>query len=230
MAWVTCGKKDDDYLWAFRCFASFFRFPPIMFCSDSEQAILNALGKMCAADGPWETLKLQVLCIFHIWKGFYEHIHPLFVNAAEAWKVLANRFWRLVKQSDRRAISTWEAECKSFVGLFETTKHLKEGKQVKEGTDWIKTLEQRGKRFAYRFTWQFFSAGTNASQRAESKNADLRGAGVRGNVGLKNVAEKVIRLGAKNEMDGRTKEGSITAKLTSDHMLTYQDLPTYLLV
>ena len=58
---------------------------------------------------------IHLLCIFHIWKNFYQHITPLLkMSASEVRKKIANQFWRLAKDSDIEMISEFETSFQSM--------------------------------------------------------------------------------------------------------------------
>ena len=42
----------------------------------------------------------HLLCVFHIWKNFYQHIHPILIGKQDIWRSVCNMFWRLAKISD----------------------------------------------------------------------------------------------------------------------------------
>jgi hypothetical protein len=51
---------------------------------------------------------VHLLCTFHIWKNFWQHIHPLFVGDNAAWRKVADMWWRLCKTSDESGQETFD--------------------------------------------------------------------------------------------------------------------------
>ena len=196
-------KEGISYDWALKCVAKYLRFAPRMVASDQETAIVNALRKLCTAGQAWAECPLLLLCIFHIWKLFYQRIHGLFVNNADAWRLVSNTFWRTVKRSDSRSVGKWEDEWKHLVELVRTTKTMREGKSG-EALEWLTKLGAEPRTFAYRFTWQHFAGCCNSTQRSEAQNSSLRNVGVKGSLTLVQMAEKVIRLGESTQSKSTT--------------------------
>lgn len=87
-------KEDEDsFAWAYSAFSSSFQSTPAVLFTDSDQAMANA------KEQEWpETTHL--LCVFHIWKNFYTHIHPLFMYRNHEWKAVCNMWWKLCKNTD----------------------------------------------------------------------------------------------------------------------------------
>ena len=144
---ITEDKTEETYLWAFKCFATHFRLAPTMVGSDGEVGIINAFAKLRVPGSVWESCEAQILCIFHLSKTFWEHIHPLFTGNKEGWTVTANLFWRTVKQSDVRTIATWEQDSSKLVELVRTT--AKECDSASKALDWLTGLMGQAERFAY---------------------------------------------------------------------------------
>jgi hypothetical protein len=72
-ATILSTEDEDHFAWGFAKFQEMFGSAPNVIFTDSDPAMALAL----AAVWP-ETVHL--LCTFHIWKNFWQHIHPLFVG------------------------------------------------------------------------------------------------------------------------------------------------------
>lgn len=89
------NEDEDSFAWAYSAFSQSFQSttPKILF-TDSDQAMANARCKV------WPDTT-YLLCVFHIWKNFYQHIHPLFMYRKEEWsKVSHSMWWKQCKDTD----------------------------------------------------------------------------------------------------------------------------------
>jgi phospholipase C len=75
--------------------------PEVIF-TDSDAAMAEAIAELWA-----DTTHL--LCTWHLFKNFYEHIHPSFSGKADEWHKLAGMWWKLCKSSDVSAKDTFAA-------------------------------------------------------------------------------------------------------------------------
>ena len=84
----------DQISWAFKCFASVFKTPPAVVITDGAQAIEAAILSL-ATSGSYFESTMHLLCVFHLSKNFWQHIHPLFVSHPAEWRQVHNMFWRV---------------------------------------------------------------------------------------------------------------------------------------
>ena len=77
----------DDFVWAFEHFTKTFSTPRVLF-TDSDgrmaSACIYVFGQAC----------VHLLCIFHLWKNFYQHLHCLYQHKGARWREVARIFWR----------------------------------------------------------------------------------------------------------------------------------------
>lgn len=64
---------------------------------------------------------VHILCSWHIYKNFHEHLHPLFVCDNKGWQTIANYLWRVCKRSDLISISTFNREWSGLLNLIQST-------------------------------------------------------------------------------------------------------------
>ena len=170
---AACLVEHEDYEsfhWAFSAVGDLLRMPPTVFMTDGDPAISRAV-KSLSGDLAWFSTARHLLCVFHLFKNFYEHIHPLFHGNKEEWKVATSLFWNLAKESDNRMQDSFDDDSA------ELKEHVKEhghGPSKEEAIEWLDTLLARSHQWAYRFCMQHFSAGVHSTSRAESKNAKVR--------------------------------------------------------
>ena len=203
-----------SFKWAFAVFIKHFRYPPTAVATDSDNKILAALDEVCQDGWPWSALLVRLLCIFHISKNFYEHLHPLFVNKKREWGRLMNMFWRTGKDSDKRAIPRWRADWTVIVVYFTDNANGSDGDEKREkAIKWLNLLGDRAECFAYRFTWRHFTAGVNSTQRAEAKNSGLRKSVISSHVSLLKMGHASVTYSTGCYTRGRTAEIQLQKRL-----------------
>jgi hypothetical protein len=85
-----------------KCFEECYGSRPDVIFTDSDPAMAAAIALL------WDTTT-HLLCTWHLFKNFYENIHPLFSGKAELWHKLAGMWWKLCKDSDVSAQETFGA-------------------------------------------------------------------------------------------------------------------------
>ena len=203
----------ESYKWAFCAFAKHFRLCPRVIATDAEQAILNALDEMCSAGQPWEECLVRLICVFHISKRFYQHIHPLFVTKADAWRIASNMFWRTTKESDTSSVARWEADWQALVDYVKDNANSETPKYA-DSCKWLADLGTRdsAQTFAYRFTWGHFTMGINSTQRAEAKNSGLKAKALAANLSLLKMGQRSVEYAAECVLNGRTGSHKLARK------------------
>ena len=93
---ILAHEDAETFEWLFTCFHKVFRVPPACFFTDGDVAMEQAFKKMKA--GFW-ALTLHMLCVYHLSKNVFQHLHPLFSDPV-AWRTLFTLFWRIAKNSD----------------------------------------------------------------------------------------------------------------------------------
>jgi hypothetical protein len=66
-------EEEDTFAWVFKAFSTAFGADPVVAFTDSDIAMAPAITLA------WPGT-VHLLCTFHLFKNFYEHIHPLFVQ------------------------------------------------------------------------------------------------------------------------------------------------------
>ena len=101
LACALITYEDTSHIeWAFRCFASTFKTPPVALFTDSASSIEAAFQLVSSKSGEiWESVR-HFYCIFHLSKNFWEHIHPLFATKKDKWHKINSLFWDIAKNSD----------------------------------------------------------------------------------------------------------------------------------
>ncbi len=114
----------------------------------------------------------HLVCAWHIYKNFFEHIHSLVSH--EDWSIINKTFWILTKETDERKQYTFDTEYAALVEIIEKAAESrcdsdKKKKLMDNAVSWLRvTLYEKRHMWAYRFTWRHFTAGCHSTQRAES--------------------------------------------------------------
>ena len=116
-------EDEDSFTWAFRKFLERFGCPRVLF-TDSDPAMALAQKNV------WP-LTTHLLCTFHIWKNFWQHIHPLFLTNNAAWREVADMWWKLCKLSDVSEQVTFDDKFDKLVELISRTATVSEDLRVR---------------------------------------------------------------------------------------------------
>jgi hypothetical protein len=112
--------EDEEALkWVFEAFQKAFGDDPVVAFTDSDPAMAPAIALA------WPNT-LHLLCDFPLIKNFYKHIHPLFVQRPNEWKIAAIRWWKLCEDSDESSMqerfpAEWDALATFIAGNANTT-------------------------------------------------------------------------------------------------------------
>ena len=165
-ATILSTEDEDHFAWGFAKFQEMFGSAPNVIFTDSDPAMALAL----AAVWP-ETVHL--LCTFHIWKNFWQHIHPLFVGDNAAWRKVADMWWRLCKTSDESGRETFDDRFDELVKFITDTATVAE-KCITNQLKWLQTLKDRKRQWAACYTWQHCTRGIHSTQRAEAIHSAIK--------------------------------------------------------
>jgi hypothetical protein len=78
-------EDAESFKWVFDRFQEALGAPKVIF-SDGDIAMAQAVEQF------WPDV-IHLLCTFHIWKNFYQHVHPLFQGKKKEWQDVAKRWW-----------------------------------------------------------------------------------------------------------------------------------------
>ena len=163
---AICLLEHEDEItfeWLFLCFQRVFRVPPLSFFTDGDVAMDRAVEKMKA--GAWKST-IHLLCVFHLSKNFFQHLHPLF-SCKSAWRVVFTLFWQTAKNSD----DSFQGE--PFDAAIQEIKDLVSDAGAEApvkrdaGLAWLGRLAERRCKWAACHVWQFRTWGVFSTQRAE---------------------------------------------------------------
>lgn len=162
---VHHSESTDDFFWAYKCFHECFPMAPTTFFTDSGAGLLAAFEHFSASGMPWASVS-HCLCIFHIDKNFYDHIHCLFKDRPREWRIIHNEFWVAAKESDSKRQKIADAH------LSEMRRYIEQhgsGSSKGKALTWFDTVfSKRHHQWMACFTWQHFSMNVHSTQRSES--------------------------------------------------------------
>ena len=181
----------DQIMWAFKCFATLFKTPPTVVFTDGAQAIETAIQLLSTSGGYFESTS-HLLCVFHLSKNFWQHIHPLFVSHPVEWRQAHNMFWRLAKTSDQffadsvklqEELGLDEDAVAGFIAktfdvlwndMFSMIERIGHGSTKTGALDWLTTLYDRRHKWAATFTWRLLTWGLHSTQRSEAIHSAIK--------------------------------------------------------
>jgi MULE transposase domain len=156
-------EDEDSFMWAFKAFQEAFSVAPKNLFTDQDIAMGRAIATV------W-SITIHLLCTFHIWKNFWKHIKPLFgENRTVEWREVAKHWWKLCKNSDTTAITSFDSDWSSFVTYIKENGNMEKFDNNKK--TWLDGLRDLAPKWAACYTWQHQSYGIHSTQRAEAANS-----------------------------------------------------------
>ena len=165
---ITLIRSEDEssFDWVFRRFSALFGTQPAVVFTDSDKAMAAAILKA------WPNA-VHLLCTFHLFKNFYENIHPLFAGKNDEWHFVANWWWRLCKHSDVLAQqsfgSDWQALSDYVLSIAKQNNATE--KSLCKAQKWLKEMGDRSTQWAACYTWGSLTFGIHSTQRCEAINS-----------------------------------------------------------
>jgi len=173
LAYCIIAREDEpSFQWVWRAFAQVFRVAPLALFTDSDGAMRMAFIALSVVGQPWERTSHK-LCIFHLSKNLYEHLHALFIGKVVEWREVTNRFWTIAKDSDRRSSAKFEETWNTFCNLVRATANQTDRKDRE--LEWLKNLGVNARQWAACFVWSTCTWTVHSTQRAESMQAAKKG-------------------------------------------------------
>jgi len=162
---VLKSEDKPSFIWIFTMFALCFGSLPQVIFTDSDSAMFWALLEC------WPTV-LHFMCIFHLWKNFFEHLRPLFIHHPTEWQVLARKFWKIAKDSDISARETFTAAFDDLVlYVVENTPDTPARVLV---LAWLSELRERHGRWAAAWKWTVLTLGAHSTGPSEAVHSAVR--------------------------------------------------------
>jgi len=125
------------------------------------------MGKSIATTWP---SAIHLLCTFHIWKNFFEHIQGLFKGQNDKWKLVQSMFWKLAKSSDIYDRSTFDATFDKLIAYVDTNGGGDPAKKVL-AIEWLHILKNKKQQWAACYTWGHSTLGIHSTVRSEAINS-----------------------------------------------------------
>ena len=187
LAFALLKYEDEAQIeWAFRCFADTFRVAPATLLTDGAASI-EAAFNACTGEGDVFQHTKHLLCVFHIWKNFYQHLHPILIGDQDIWRRVCHMFWRLAKISDAAFASPadfdkYSAEHSTCVEHFDEywdkmvalVKEHASGTTVDLAITWLLKLYSIRQKWAACFTWAVLTWGLHSTQRGEAIHSAIK--------------------------------------------------------
>jgi hypothetical protein len=153
-------EDTETFTWVFDKFCRSVGPAPVVCFTDSDDAMARAIK------AAWPFCR-HLLCTFHLWKNFFQHIHPLFISKPEEWKIVAHRWWELCKNSDKVARITFVAD---WAGLSEYILQKASGtpENIAKQKKWLDKMGPNAKQWAACYTWDAKTYGIHSTARAEA--------------------------------------------------------------
>ena len=167
-------EDEESFIWAFELVMDLLRKPPVAFFTDGDVSIEAAIKALSAPGACLHGVK-HFLCIFHLFKNFYEKVHPSFRGDKDGWREAAKLFWSLAKETDVSSQGTFDEDFDTFESYVLTNMHVLENSEPRQKcVRFLTSLRSRKEKWAYRFCMASFTAGVHSTARAESKNAKVK--------------------------------------------------------
>ncbi len=157
------SENTESFNWVFEQFKITFGAAPKVVYTDSDKAMEAAISQT------WQE-STHLLCTFHLWKNFYEHIHSIIKTDDEAWKTICSNWWRLCKESDVAMQAEFDSEWMTFE---ETIKANSSPEGFEKQQQWLQSVCSRKKKWASCFTWSHCTFGIHSTAQAEAIHLSL---------------------------------------------------------
>lgn len=154
-------ESAEMFSWVFECFARLVGASPETIFTDSDPAMAIAIKVT------WP-MTIHLLCIFHLWKNFYEHIGTLLKGKKDMWQEVATIFWKLAKTSDIALRQRFDNDFALITDKIATVLGDLSEKKKQDTQQWLESLRSRKESWAACYTWQHCLYGIHSTQRAES--------------------------------------------------------------
>ena len=187
LAFSLLKYEDEEQIeWAFRCFSEIFRVAPATLLTDGAASI-EAAFNACAGVGDVFEHCIHQLCVFHIWKNFYQHVHPILMGNQDIWRKVCHMFWRLAKISDGAFASAEDFDKYSIERstcevtfdeywdkMVNMVKEHANGTTVDLAIVWLLKLYEIRQKWAACFTWGVLTWGLHSTQRSEAIHSAIK--------------------------------------------------------
>ena len=161
-------KKEDEesFTWAYKMFHNSFQSAPVVLYTDSDAAMA------AATKAAWpETIHL--LCTFHLWKNFWQHLRKLFVGKEDMWRTVSDMWWRLCKTTDETECMHFDDKFNILIQLVKDNANTLSGDKLETELTWMRSLCLRKEQWAACFTWKHRTYGIHSTQRAEAVHSAI---------------------------------------------------------
>ena len=155
------NESAEMFSWVFLQFNRLVGEAPVIIFTDSDLAMAQSI----ITSWPSTT---HLLCIFHLWKNFFEHICVLFKGEVAKWREAASLFWDLAKTSDLSVQYTFDIRFDALVSAVNAVLSNVSDKKKMDTNNWLESLRSRKHAWAGCYTWQHCTYGIHSTQRAES--------------------------------------------------------------
>jgi hypothetical protein len=118
------SESIEMFEWVFEHFKKYFGGTAQVIITDGDQVMARVIQDV------WPGTK-HLLCAWHLYKNFFEHIYPLFVGASSNWIQVAKMWWSICKRSDIESRKTFNEEWQSLQNLI-TERPLFKGSNIKK--------------------------------------------------------------------------------------------------
>lgn len=155
------SEDEASFTWAYKRFEESFQSPPVVLFTDSDAAMAAATKAV------WPNTS-HLLCTFHLWKNFWRHIRHFFVGKEDAWRTVADMWWRLCKNSDEGEQVCFDDKFNNLIKLVRENDSTGDGGKLEKELTWLSSLCARKEQWAACYTWKHQTYGIHSTQRAEA--------------------------------------------------------------
>jgi hypothetical protein len=191
------SEDEASFTWAFEKFQNSFILHPVVVFTDSDAAMAAAIKVA------WPNTT-HLLCTFHLWKNFWEHIRPLFVGKDNDFRTIADCWWRLCKSSDEAERLCFDEKFNNLAQLVATTAKST-GEKLNKQLKWLESLRARKEQWAACYTWRHRTFGIHSTQRAEAIHSAIRWF----------CSKKSTILGITNDLEQMADEHSLKNRMST---------------
>ena len=216
MSFIAGDEDSAKFEWVFGRFKHFLEKAPEVFMTDSCQKMNCAINLQFPAPST-----VHLLCIWHISKNFCTNIKSIISNAD--FQVAIRKFWKLAKKTDARSHGSFDSEFADLVQFITDSAtridmHLRNSKDLQKAINWLETdVYEKKNQWAYRYTFQYFTAGCQSTQRAESIHSVIKRVINRANFSFVRLLAVLEQYCKDREFDRECKANILSIKPPKNH-------------
>ena len=161
---LVAHQDAQSFEWVFRKMMLVFKIAPKVIFTDSDAAMAAAIWNIFGAH------VVHLLCTWHLSLNLATNLKGV---AGNKFSIIDKMFWGICKETDLLSRDTFDAEFKQLTSIVPTpdSTDSRSCAAYNKAMLWLKSLYDRRKNWAARWTWQYYSAGIAFTNNSSLNNS-----------------------------------------------------------